>query len=217
MQTGQTRMSNRCLSTTRTPKKFDEPLLEFRGQMRCYRQVPVTGSGEASAFYRVLLGHDEREPVAERDIGRREPMVIGIGVRDNLKTQGGKGGEEALWMPDPRNRMHHASLPRRGRERVVVRERTGRQRPALHGIESPRDPKRGEISNHIRPPLLAVLHHQIHRREAPERLSQRARGQEPAVAEPPHCVDDGDLEIGWSARCCRPSSLTMTSQRSKRI
>ncbi len=43
--------------------------------------------------------------------------------------------------------------------------------------------------------LPAVLHHQIHRREALERLSQRTRGQEPAVAEAPHCIDDGDLEI----------------------
>ena len=57
----------------------------------------------------------------------------------------------------------------------------------------------------------AIEHKGVDLLDSPERLAQRARGQQIPIAEAAFAVDHRDFEIRAPvARCCRPSSETIT-------
>ena len=68
---------------------------------------------EAPAFYRVLLGHHDRQPVAEREVGGTEGMVVGKRVRDHFEPQRPEVAEEPRGVPDPGDGMDASCAERR--------------------------------------------------------------------------------------------------------
>src|SRR5262245_1096720 len=74
------RHSSFFLSSQATKKPIAESGIEPRG----HRQHPPLGLRGVAQFYRVLLGHQDRQAVAELEVLRRERMVVAERMRQDL-------------------------------------------------------------------------------------------------------------------------------------
>ena len=107
-----------------------------------------------------------------------------------LESLGAQHGEEALRIADPGDRVH--ALPAEGRQRArgsAGVEPHGLARHQTHGERA--RPGRRARQRAVRGG--PVRDHDIGARQGRERLAQRARRQQPAVAEAARSVDHHDL------------------------
>src|SRR5258706_163259 len=66
---------------------FEDEPTECNVDARIHRQYPVVFAREARAFYRILLGHDDRVDVPELEVGLRVGMMIRKCVRCEAHPQ----------------------------------------------------------------------------------------------------------------------------------
>ena len=76
--------------------------------VRAHRQVPAALVGERSAFYRILLGHQDRARAGDRQVGGGEAVVIRKRVRDRVNPERFELREKARRIADAGDRMHAA-------------------------------------------------------------------------------------------------------------
>src|SRR5436305_10869478 len=105
--TGQTSISSSLLSMDFLEDEFDEGRIESRA----HRQIPESVVGECDAFYRVLLGHQNRACAAEGDVLAREEMVIGERVTLRIDAKLAYQRKEAVGMRDAGHRVNVPGTP----------------------------------------------------------------------------------------------------------
>src|SRR5450631_99193 len=100
--TGHTRISSNLGST--------QLLLDERKQLRINdrpdRERPTAVIGERGAFYRILLGHQDRRCIRQREVLSRESMVVRIRVTGRRDTQRFQVIEKSLRIADACERVH---------------------------------------------------------------------------------------------------------------
>src|SRR5206468_13105655 len=127
--TGQTSISSNLVSMDFPEDEFDEGRIESRA----HRQIPESIVGECRAFYRVLLGHQNRARAGEVQVFAHEKMMIGewmtLGIDAELTHQ----RKEALGMRDAGHRVNAAGTPFIERRHTVrLRDTAPRQRLEPH-------------------------------------------------------------------------------------
>src|SRR5882757_1744999 len=70
-----------------------------------HRDVPMSLAGKRSAFYGILLRHEDRLVVAEVDVGARQARMIVERTSENFDPAGSQHIEEPLGVADARDRM----------------------------------------------------------------------------------------------------------------
>ena len=70
------------------------------------RQIPAFGTGERTAFYRILLRHQHRQRIAELQLAAAEAVMVGKGMLGDLQPGAAQLRKEALRVADAGHRMH---------------------------------------------------------------------------------------------------------------
>ena len=155
------------------------------------------GSGEAFAFYRVLVCHDDFGSGAEGEVGWCIGMMIwkcfGLGV----DTQCTEMIEKTLWVADGGNSGGFATGKIRRVDGMLRRRQIAKALAAqIHTVN--RAGKLG-VGTH------AVQDYSVNGCQPGQGFSQRPRRQQAPVAEAACGVDDGDFEI--SVQCLRVQTI----------
>src|SRR6185437_12044432 len=85
---------------------LEQPARVGFAEDRFDRYVPEAWVGSVLAFYGILLRHEHRQTVAEVELRRRERMMVGKWVFDDLEAAVAQVGEEAPGIANPGDGMH---------------------------------------------------------------------------------------------------------------
>ncbi len=159
-------------------------------ELRRYGQYPNGAPGEAGAFYRILLRHQQRVAANTREIGCNIAMVIGENMGGKLQAKRAELIEETLW---------HAGA---GNCSEALRLQFGRAATAA-GIGQGKKSGAGQAHakcryRTIRRERGAIEDQGIDTHQARRRFAQRPGRQRPAIHQAA-LIKYGDLDIARQA------------------
>src|SRR5208282_5973180 len=105
--TGQTRISSSLASTDCPFQARDERRFDACPD----GQIPAATIGERGAFYRILLGHQDRRGVGKLELRTQVVMVVGERVTDRIEPETTQQIEKALRIADACDGMNGAAAP----------------------------------------------------------------------------------------------------------
>jgi len=150
---------------------------------------PMISKSEASAFYRVLGGHDDLSVFAEVDFCRSVTMMIWKSVGLMFNAEGIQLTEETLWIADGRDGMNIlANKEFRGYLLVRIAQIDELAAHKFHRIN-------GNSGRNIPELIAAIQNDSVDAGKSRWRLAQRACGKAQAIAETAFGVDYCNFEI----------------------
>jgi hypothetical protein len=166
---------------------IEDELAKGRVDTRVHRKHPMVFAREAQAFYRILLGHDDRIGVAEFEVRGGVGMMIGKRVRGKAQAQLLQMIEKTRRIADAGDGMHPLSMEVARVSLKMWVEQVAKLRAFERHRESrPSNRGRGPVTRHD---------DCIHAGEASSALPQRSGGQRKPVADAAAGIEHGDFAI----------------------
>jgi hypothetical protein len=155
---------------------------EFGRKARLNRNIPMIRRREVSAFYGILLGHQNRPVVIEAKVALLVGMMVRKSERFKIQAARLQVPEEPIGMGDSGERPHRRAEESRQGPRFAAEQ-------MVRGVAQDGHPVLARLR------LPAPADHEVHGRRPFDRLAQRACRQTTAVAEASFSVDEQNLDV----------------------